>query len=84
MIRPLNYSVHHNFVRVGRYHRVHRVATDTFLLTFHHDGKISLGWWGWGGVHAHPPFSISTINYKVVLYTPAERADTLPLFLLYP
>ncbi len=31
------------------------------------------------GVHA-PPFSISTIMYKVVMYTPAERAGTLPLF----
>ena len=31
-----------------------------------------------------PPFTISTITYKVVLYAPAERAGTLPLFLLYP
>jgi hypothetical protein len=31
-----------------------------------------------------PPFTISTITYKVVMYAPAERADTLPLFLLYP
>jgi hypothetical protein len=23
-----------------------------------------------------PPFTISTITYKVVVYTPAERADT--------
>jgi hypothetical protein len=30
-----------------------------------------------------PPFTISTITYKVV-YAPAERAETLPLFLLYP
>ncbi len=26
----------------------------------------------------------STITYKVVVYAPAEWADTLPLFLLYP
>ncbi len=26
---------------------------------------------------------ISTITYKVVVYAPTERADTLPLFLLY-
>jgi hypothetical protein len=31
-----------------------------------------------------PPFTISTITYKVVAYVPAERADKLPLFLLYP
>jgi hypothetical protein len=30
-----------------------------------------------------PPFAISTITYKVVVYAPAKRADTLPLFLLY-
>jgi hypothetical protein len=37
-----------------------------------------------GGVHAHPPFTIFTIMYKVVVYAPTERADTFPLFLLYP
>ncbi len=36
-----------------------------------------------------PPFTKSTIAYTVVVYAPAERADTLPdktllLFLLYP
>jgi hypothetical protein len=36
-------------------------------------------------VGARPsPFTISTITYKVVVYAPAVRADTLPLFLLYP
>jgi hypothetical protein len=30
------------------------------------------------------PVTISTITLKVVVYTPAERADTLPLFLLHP
>ncbi len=34
-------------------HRVHRVVTSAFWRTFSHEGKISLGWWGWG-VHAHP------------------------------
>jgi hypothetical protein len=29
------------------------------------------------------PFTICTITYKVVVYAPAERADILPLFLLY-
>jgi hypothetical protein len=31
-----------------------------------------------------PPFTISTITYKVVVYAPADRADILSLFLLYP
>ncbi len=35
-----------------------------------------------------PPFTLSTITSKVVVHavpsTPAERADKLPLFLLYP
>jgi hypothetical protein len=37
-----------------------------------------------GGGERPPPFTISTITYKVVVYAPDERADTLPLFLLYP
>ncbi len=33
-----------------------------------------------------PPLTLSliVITYKVVVYAPAERADTLPLFHLYP
>ncbi len=31
-----------------------------------------------------PPFTLVTITYKVVVYASAERADTLPLFHLYP
>jgi hypothetical protein len=30
------------------------------------------------------PFTLFTITYKVAVYAPAERADILPLFLLYP
>ncbi len=40
-----------------------------------------------GGARPHPPFTISTFTFKVVVYyAPTERADTcaLPLFLLYP
>ncbi len=38
-----------------------------------------------GGCRCTPiPFTISTITYKVVVNAPAERADTLPLFLLCP
>jgi hypothetical protein len=56
----------------------------TVWRTFQHNGKISLAWWGWG-VHAHPPpFTLSTISYKVVVYAAVVRADTLPLLLLYP
>jgi hypothetical protein len=36
-----------------------------------------------GGVRP-PPFTMSTITYKVRVYAPAERADTLSLFLLCP
>ncbi len=38
------------------------------------------------GVHrARPlPFTLFNITYKVAVYAPAERADTLPLFHLYP
>ncbi len=53
-----------------------RVAMATFWRTYHHEGKNSpAGWW----VHAHPfpPFPLylqSRTNYKVVVYTLAERA----------
>ncbi len=30
------------------------------------------------------PYHISTITFKVEVYAPAESADSLPLFLLYP
>jgi hypothetical protein len=48
-------------------HRVRRLATATLWRTFHHDGKISPGWWEGGG--ARPtPYTISTITYKAVVY----------------
>jgi hypothetical protein len=53
----------------------------TFWRTFHHDGKISQLRVGSG---RPPPFTLSTITSKVVVYASAERADILPLFLLYP
>jgi hypothetical protein len=37
-----------------------------------------------GGGAGPPPFNISTITYKVVVYAPAERAGKPLLFLLYP
>jgi hypothetical protein len=37
------------------------------------------------GGASHPlSLYLPSRTYKVVVYTPAERADTLPLFLLYP
>ncbi len=60
----------------------HRMATSTFWCTFHQDGKISPVWWEWGCTPT--PFALSTITHKVGVYAPAEKADTLPLFLLYP
>jgi hypothetical protein len=39
---------------------------------------------GEGGGASPPPFNLFTIPYKVAVYAPAERADTLPLFHLYP
>jgi hypothetical protein len=38
----------------------------------------------WGVHTPPPPFTISTYHHWLVVYAPAERADTLPLFLLYP
>jgi hypothetical protein len=64
---------------------IHRVAAAAFWRTFHHDGKICPGWSGWGCTAT--PFSIYllfTITYKVAVYALAERADTFPLFHLYP
>ncbi len=60
----------------GRLHNAqstHRVAVAPFWRSFHHDGKISSAWWGWGG--ARPlSFTLSTITSKLVVYAPAERA----------
>jgi hypothetical protein len=36
------------------------------------------------GVARLPTFTLFTITYKVAVYTTDERADTLPLFHLYP
>jgi hypothetical protein len=61
----------------------HRVAPVAFWRTFHHDGKISPGLVRVGGARP-PPFAVFTITYEVAVYAPAEWADTLPLFHLYP
>ncbi len=41
----------------------HRLALATFWRTFHHDGKFSPAWWGWG-VHADP-LSLYSIYHHV-------------------
>jgi hypothetical protein len=53
------------------------------VCTFHYDGKISPVWLGWG-MHLIPLCTLPTTMSKVLVYAPAETADTLPLFLLYP
>jgi hypothetical protein len=80
MFRPF-FSVNWPFVFLR--HRVYRVAMATFRRTFRHEDKIRPSWWWLGGARP-PPFTISTITSKGAVYTTDERADTLPLFLLYP
>jgi hypothetical protein len=50
------------------------VATANFCRTFHHDGKLILGWWRGGVARPPSPFIISTTTYKVVMDAPDERA----------
>ncbi len=56
-------------------HRVHRLVTSAFWRSFSHEGKIGLGWRGWG-MHAHPlllhlpsPVSCSVRSSWVGRYT---------------
>ncbi len=65
-------------------HRTHRVAIADFWRT-------SPSWWKnqpWlvraGGGCTPTPFHPFTMTYKVAVYAPAERVDTLSLFHLYP
>ncbi len=53
-------------------HRVHRVAMTTFWSARVKTVQAGEG----GGEGARPPpFTISTVTYKVVVYAPAEMAD---------
>jgi hypothetical protein len=52
----------------------------TFWHTFHHDGKISLVWWG--GMHARPLSLYLRCCARMLAL--AERADTLPYFISTP
>ncbi len=66
--------------------RIHRYVAAPFLpLSGVHSimmEKFSQG--GEGGDARPPPVTISTIKYKVVVYTTAERAGTLPYFCSTP
>jgi hypothetical protein len=57
------------------------VATAAFWRTFHHDGKLAQT--AKGGGARRPPFTVFTNMYEVVVHSPAERTDTLSVFLLY-
>ncbi len=60
-----------------------RLAMATFWRTFiMMVNSAHAGGGGGGGAHAHP-FTLSTITSKIVVYAPAERADTILQFLLY-
>ncbi len=63
----------------GVNHWVHRVAMTTFWRTLHHDGKISPGWWGWRCMST-PFHYIYHHVQSCIVFTSAERSDTLPLF----
>jgi hypothetical protein len=54
------------------------------IHTFHHVGKISPAWFGWGGARPSP-FTLSTIKQSCSVRSSREgRCCDLPLFLLYP
>ncbi len=83
-ICPLSWSVHPTFARDGRYHRVHNAATTTLLRTFHYNGKISPGWWGWGGGGTPTPPSLYCIyHHGKSVRSSWEGKYTLPLFLFH-
>ncbi len=67
------------------HHRVHTERQWSLSgRTFHHDGEISLAMGDGWGEHALPLSLYLPSRAKFVVYALAERADTLPLFLLYP
>ncbi len=64
-------------------HRGHRVAMATFhgvhsIIVENSAQPVE------GGGARLPPFTLSTITYKAEVYASANRAETFPLFLLYP
>ncbi len=63
-----------------------RVHTEwqlvTLWRTFHHDGKISPAWWGWGA-HARPPFHYIYLHVQSSnVRSSREGRYTSPIFTL--
>jgi hypothetical protein len=67
-------------MKAAVYDQEHRVHTEWQLPL--HGGKISPVCCR--GVHAHPPFTLPSRTKLWCTLHAAERADTLPLFLLHP
>jgi hypothetical protein len=67
----------------GPHHRVHR-EWQWPLSGLHSIVMVKSAQLGAGGGARTPPFTLTTITSTIVVYAPAERADTIPLFLLYP
>jgi hypothetical protein len=65
------------------YHRVH-TEWQLQLFDIHSIMMEKSAQPGENGGCTPNPFTISTVMYKVVVYATAARADTLPLFPLYP
>jgi hypothetical protein len=59
----------------------HRVATA--ISGVHSITMEKVAQAGEGGGARPPPFTIFTVTYKVAVYDPTKRADTLPLYHLY-
>jgi hypothetical protein len=72
-----------HFVRDSRYHKVY-TEWQRPLSGVHSIMMEKLVQAGEGGDARPPPFIIFTITYKVAVYASSDKADTLPLFHLYP
>jgi hypothetical protein len=64
----------------------HRIHTEWQRLcgdwrTFHHDGKISPGWWGWG-VHTQRPSLYLPSWTKLQCTRQLRGGDALPLYFI--
>ncbi len=79
-------SAMHSYPFRRRFCCRHRVHTEWQWPLFgtHSIMMVKSAQPGEGGSARPPPFALSTIMTKVVVYAPAERTDTLCLFLLYP
>ncbi len=78
------YAAHYRTLAWGMFHSVltECMAIADFWRTFHHDGKISPGWWGWGLLAHH--FSLYLPSRTKLHCTLQRRGQILPLIHLYP